>query len=91
MRPGDPGAGPASRGAGEYGRAGTAEQILSILASWASRQAAEADEQDRSRWQDLARRYAAELWAFRATDAAEVERIIREHGPAARDVVEGGR
>jgi hypothetical protein len=91
MRPGNPGAGPAPHGAGEYGKAGAAEQILSTLAAWASRQAAEAAEQDRPRWQELARRYAAELRAFRATDAAEVERIIREYGPAARDVVEGGR
>lgn len=76
---------------GQYSRAGTAEQILAILVAWSSRQLTEAAQPDKARWQDRSARYRQELQEFRATDDHEVERIIREHGPAARAVVEGGR
>jgi hypothetical protein len=74
---------------GQYARAGAAEQILATLVAWSSRQLAAAGPQDKARWQELRTRYSQELRAFRASDDREVERIIREYGPAARDVVEG--
>ena len=77
--------------AGQYARAGAAEQILATLVAWSSRQLAGATPGDQARWQDLRTRYSQELQAFRASDYREVERIIREYGPAARDIVEGSR
>jgi hypothetical protein len=76
---------------GQYSRAGLAEQILATLVAWSARQAAEAAQPDKARWQALAARYSQELQDFRATDDREADRIIREHGPTARAVVEGGR
>ena len=74
---------------GQYARAGAAEQILATLVAWASRRLAGAGPRDKARWQELRTRYSQELRAFRASDDREVDRIIREYGPAARDVVEG--
>ena len=76
---------------GQYARAGAAEQILATLVAWSSRQLATAGPDDEARWQELRTRYSQELRAFRASDSREVERIIREYGPAARDIVDGGR
>jgi hypothetical protein len=61
------------------------------IVAWSSRQLAEAGPHDQARWRELRTRYSQELRAFRASDDREVERIIREYGPAARDVVEGGQ
>lgn len=77
--------------ADQYARAGAAEQILATLVAWSSRQMAGATARDQARWQDLRTRYSQELRAFRASDSREVERIIREYGPAARDIAEGGQ
>jgi hypothetical protein len=76
---------------GQYARAGAAEQILATLVAWSSRQLATTGPDDKVRWQELSTRYGQELRAFRASDSPEVERIIREYGPAARDIVEGSQ
>lgn len=76
---------------GRYARAGAAEQILATLVAWSSRQLDRAGPHDKARWQELRTRYSQELRAFRASDDREVDRIIREYGPAARDVVDGGQ
>jgi hypothetical protein len=77
--------------AGQYARAGAAEQILATLVAWSSRQLDQAGPQGRVRWQALSAQYNRELRAFDASDSREVERIIREYGPAARAIAEGSQ
>jgi hypothetical protein len=44
-----------------------------------------------ARWQELGVRHNTELRAFRASDAGEVGRVIRDYGPTSGEVVSGGR